>query len=135
MRKNRKLIIAGLVLVVAMGILFYTALGSAFDSYQTVSEFKSDTVYDEYVSIKGHVVEGSVEFDAEDESYSFEISDKDNQEDYIPVVHRGALPDSFEEGGGVTVKGELATTGVFHTEELLVECSSKYEQRKAQSGE
>ncbi|MDY6835666.1 MAG: cytochrome c maturation protein CcmE [Chloroflexota bacterium] len=135
MRKNRKFIIAGLVLVVAMGILFYTALGSAFDSYQTVSEFKSDIVYDEYVSIKGHVVEGSLEFNAEDESYLFEISDKDNQEDFIPVVHNGALPDSFEEGGGVTVKGELETTGVFHTEELLVECPSKYEQEKAQSGE
>lgn len=62
----------------------------------------------------------------EGESLRFVLRDKDNPEEIIPVVYRGALPDAFKPGAEVIVEGGLTPEGHFSARTLMTKCPSKY---------
>jgi cytochrome c-type biogenesis protein CcmE len=45
----------------------------------------------------------------------------------LDVRYSGIVPDTFREGAGVTVRGRLGRDGVFHGDEVVAKCPSKYE--------
>ncbi len=54
----------------------------------------------------------------------------------LTVRYNGIVPDTFREGAGVTVRGRLGRDDVFHGEEVVAKCPSKYEmQAKKAAGE
>lgn len=82
--------------------------------------------HDGTVSLAGRVV-GPVEGNARADGLRFELQDIDGTQ-RVPVVYRGSVPDLFEVGRHVYMRGELVG-GVFIAEpdSLVTKCPSKYE--------
>jgi cytochrome c-type biogenesis protein CcmE len=86
------------------------------------------------VSLAGMVV-GSVSGSGRSESgLRFTLRDIDGTET-VPVVYRGSVPDLFEKGRHVYLRGELRN-GVFvgDKDSLVTKCPSKYEPKKSTPG-
>jgi cytochrome c-type biogenesis protein CcmE len=83
------------------------------------------------VSLAGMVV-GPVSGSGRSESgLRFTLRDIDGTET-VPVVYRGSVPDLFEKGRHVYLRGELRN-GVFvgDKDSLVTKCPSKYEPKKS----
>lgn len=125
--KNAKLLIAGSVLLIAVGYLILTGMQSTTVYYLTVSELRESgsSVRDRQVRVAGNVAPGSIEklngglglrFVVQDDSGSF------------PVVYQGGpVPDIFDEHVEVVVEGKLRPDGTFAADTLLAKCPSKFE--------
>jgi cytochrome c-type biogenesis protein CcmE len=124
------LILVALALVGAFGFLGFNAFKSASMYYLTPSELvaKGEDIYNDDVRLSGMVATGTIESYADN---VFEFTVTDDEGAMIPVVYKGAVPDTFQEGADVVVEGRLTPHGVFEADHLLAKCPSKYE---AQSG-
>lgn len=122
---KRKVIIGGLVLVIAFSGLIYALLESS-DYYVTVSEFMEDHAqdYGESIRVRGTVVEGSIFKDSAEGEVQFTIA---HEQQSLPVVYLGDVPHDLTDGKELTVRGEYTSEGVFHADKLIMKCASKYE--------
>ena len=74
------------------------------------------------------VMEGTIEFDADEGDYTFVIYDEDNEAETLTVVYNEpSLPDAFSEGKGVVAQGKLGEDDRFLASSLIVSCPSKYQ--------
>jgi len=123
---KKKFIIGGIILVLAVGYLGFMGFRSSASFYYTVSQIlaQGDAISDKTVRVSGEVVPGSVEQKAGDLNLKFDVSEGGKT---LPVVYRGAVPDTFQEGNPVVVEGSLDAAGVFQAKSLMVKCPSKYE--------
>ena len=82
------------------------------------------------VSLAGRVV-GPVDGDARGDGLRFTLRDIDGTAT-VPVVYTGSVPDLFEVGRHVYMRGELRS-GVFVAEKdsLVTKCPSKYEPKES----
>jgi len=120
-------IVGGLVVAVALGLILFLGLrGCAVESY-TVSELirDSESVYGETIRVEGEVEPGTLVTNEEARWISFVLRDE-NGVDRVPVVYEGVVPESFREGRGVSIDGELLPEGVFAASEIFTRCASKY---------
>jgi cytochrome c-type biogenesis protein CcmE len=86
---------------------------------------KAPSLQGKDVKVGGMVVVGSVEWQPEQLSLAFTLTDM--TETLIRVSHHGTPPDMFKEGSGVVVEGRLSPDGkamVGHT--LMVKHSEEY---------
>lgn len=127
MLKKKRFLIAGLILLLAVGYLGYTSFSSASTYYYTVNELaeRGSSVYGETVRVSGQVVAGSVQSEAQGRMLKFNMVDVGGQESR-PVVYQGVVPDTFKEGADVVVEGQLSSDGVFQARTLMAKCPSKY---------
>jgi len=125
MLKKRKFLVAGTVLVLAIGFLGVMAFRGATAYSYSISELlgKGDTALGENVRIGGNVAPGSVLREPPN-ILKFTITEGPTQ---MPVVYQGVVPDTFKEDNGVTVEGQLGADGVFQAKTIMVKCASKYE--------
>lgn len=72
----------------------------------------------------GMVVEGSVAHDREGLGVAFSITDHGGHE--FDVRYVGLLPDLFEEGKGIMVRGQLTEDGLFNANEVLAKHDENY---------
>ncbi len=125
--RRKQFLVAGLVIVVALGYLGYNAFQSASMYYLTVGELlaKGEAAYGEQLRVSGKVVEGTVQTDSEPNVLRFSIADSDGTA--MPAVYEGIVPDAFKASADVVLEGELTPPGVFEASFLLAKCPSKYE--------
>lgn len=123
---KKKLIIGGLILLVAVGYLGFMGFRSSASYYYSVTQLldKGSSVYNKTVRLTGDVAPGSVEQKAGDMNLKFAVSEGEKT---IPVVYRGVVPDTFMVGNPVVAEGSLDAGGVFQAKTLMVKCPSKYE--------
>jgi cytochrome c-type biogenesis protein CcmE len=76
------------------------------------------------VQVAGKLVPDSAEYVEGTERLKFGITD--DQGRTMTVVYDGAKPGNFEEATQIVVIGSFGD-GVFHAEEMLVKCPSKYQ--------
>lgn len=122
---KKKLIIGGLILLVAVGYLGFVGFRSSATYDYTVTQVldKGNSTYGKVIRVAGNVSSGSLEQKAGDINIKFAVSDGAKT---IPVVYRGAVPDTFQEGNPVVVEGSLDASGVFQAKTIMVKCPSKY---------
>jgi cytochrome c-type biogenesis protein CcmE len=122
---KKKLIIGGLILLVAVGYLGFMGFRSSAAYYYTVTQLldKGSSIYNKVVRLNGEIAQGSVEQKPGDINLKFTVSDGGKT---IPVVYRGVVPDTFQAGTPVVVEGSLDASGVFQAKTLMVKCPSKY---------
>ncbi len=123
--KNRKFIIGGVLIFLAIGYLIVYGIDKFQVPYfRDVSEFlELGTITNNGdVQIAGDLAPGSVE-KPEPFSIRFDITDGGKN---LPVHYKGVVPDSFEEGNELVIVGYLDGEGVFQAHTLLVKCPSKY---------
>lgn len=130
--RKRRFLIAGVVVLLALGYLLYNAFLSGSAYFLTVGEFKAQaaTMATERIRLGGQVVPGSVNWDSKNLVIKFDIRDQETN-DTLPVVFKGVVPDTFQPGNDVVVEGKLAASGEFRADTLLAKCPSKYEPKKS----
>ncbi len=122
---KKKLIIGGLILLAAVGFLFYTSFRDSTATDYTVTQLfdKGNSVLNKPIRVTGNVSPGSVEQKTGDLNMKFTVSDGGKT---LPVVYKGVVPDTFKEGNPIVVEGTLDASGVFQATTLMVKCPSKY---------
>ncbi len=123
-KKMKRVVITSAIVLVLLGYLVYSAMGSSFLFYKTVSELKTDaSLKGESARIGGKVVKGSLA--SKSSPYRFKITDgKAN----IQIVYEGTLPASFRDDTEVIAEGVYQENGEFKAKTILVKCPSKYEE-------
>jgi cytochrome c-type biogenesis protein CcmE len=117
------LILVAVVLVV-IGYLAFSSIGSALVYYQTPSELlaRGDAAVGTTVRLGGQVKEGSISGPATD--LRFVVTDGDAE---IEVHSRVAPTRSFRAGSGAVVEGVLGADGVFEATQVIVKHDENYE--------
>jgi cytochrome c-type biogenesis protein CcmE len=118
-----KFLVAGAVLVLAIGQLVATNLGSATVYYLTVGELRAQgNAPGRVIRVSGDVAAGSIARDGA--TVRFTIVDPGGS---LPVVYRGVVPDIFGDDIQVVVEGQPDASGVFQAGALLAKCPSRFE--------
>ena len=126
--KNLKFIIGGALVVALIVILIVQATVSTGAYYLTVTEVHQRTpgIYGERVRVSGSVVDGSEDWNAQEVTLRFAISDEEGAQ--LPIVFYGPRPDNFQRAASAIIEGELLSNGSFEADTLLLKCPSRYEE-------
>jgi cytochrome c-type biogenesis protein CcmE len=127
MSPKLKFVIAGVVLLVAVGYLMFNSVSTSGEYYLTVGELKSraPAVYSHNVRVAGIVDGDSIVKDVRAGTLQFTAEDSSGK---LPVMYKGgAVPDIFGPGIQVVVEGKFTPDGVFQADNLLAQCPSRYE--------
>lgn len=122
-----KFVVAGVVLLVAVGYLIFNSVSTSAEYYLTVGELKAKApaVYSQSVRVAGIVAGDSIVKDARAGTLQFMAEDSSGK---LPVLYKGgAVPDIFGPGVQVVVEGKYAPDGTFQADNLLAQCPSRYE--------
>jgi cytochrome c-type biogenesis protein CcmE len=128
-RSNLKFIIGGLLLIAVVVALMVQATMTTGAYYLTVDEVRAggSSLLGERVRVSGAVVVGSEDWNAQEITLRFEISDEKSSQ-HLPIVFYGPRPDNFQRAASAIVEGELLADGTFKAETLLLKCPSRYEE-------
>ena len=123
-------VLGAVVIALAMGVLFFVATGMGGLSNNLVYYWSpteligaGETAYAATVRLGGIVEAGSKQWDPEDNTLDFRLSDGVTA---VPVECTGAPPQMFREGIGVVVEGEYGHDGVFRTDRVMIKHSNEY---------
>ncbi len=118
-----------LVVALAAAVLLATALVYTSFNASTEARAPSELLAEQPVGaseVYGTVVAGSVE--RQGTEMRFEIADRDDPTQSVPVTYSGQVPDPFREGREVIVDGELVDGKlVAEKDSLITKCPSKFE--------
>ncbi len=123
---KKRYLIGGVILLAAVVWLIYAGV-QCFGVYMvSVDEFLADDIkYDTSVRVAGQVTDGSLSWDADALELRFVIANGGTE---MPVLYRGARPSGLQDGAGVVVEGKYRPEGVFEADQIILKCSSKYEE-------
>jgi cytochrome c-type biogenesis protein CcmE len=126
--KNLKFIIGGLLIIGLVVVLIVQATMSTGAYYLTVTELngRGPSIIGERVRVSGEVVDDSEDWNAQEITLRFAISDEDGAQ--LPIVFYGPRPDNFQRAASAIVEGELLADGSFKADTLLLKCPSRYEE-------
>ena len=119
---RRRLVVAAVVVVAALGFLLYRGLGNATVYFRTADEAvaQRESLGDRRLRIEGTVVGGSVVESGG--NVAFRIENKAVQ---VPVVHHGDPPELFKPGIPVVLEGRFDGDH-FASDRILVKHSETY---------
>jgi cytochrome c-type biogenesis protein CcmE len=122
---RKKFLIGGVILLIAVAFLSYMGFMNSATYYYTVDEIlqQGDAVYGENVKIGGQIMSGSVSQESASRTLRFSITDEQQS---LPVIYRGAIPDTFKVGNEIVAEGQLASDGTFQAHSLIMKCPSRY---------
>ncbi|ALM51429.1 cytochrome c maturation protein CcmE [Halomonas huangheensis] len=124
-RRNRMLIVLGLVVLCAIGVgLTLYALRSNINLFfSPVQIAAGEAPLNRQLRAGGMVKEDSVERHSDSLDVSFVVTDFVDQ---VEVRYSGILPDLFREGQGVVVVGKLTEGGWIAADEVLAKHDENY---------
>ena len=128
---NQKFLIGGFLLLLFVGYLGYQIVRATQTTgayYMTVAELYAERpqIVGERVRVNGNVVAGTEDWDAENVTLRFSISDESGEA--LPIVFFGPRPDNFQRAASAIVEGSLEADGTFSAQTLLLKCPSRYEE-------
>lgn len=147
-----KFIVGGLLIVAAIIYLIVTSTQASAQYFVTVDELtaKGENVLDRDVRVSGAVIGDSIQYDPQTLSLSFTVANVpgDNKEieaqgglaavlhaavtdpsrSRLQVIYVGPKPDLLRDEAQAIMTGKLAEDGVFHADELLLKCPTKYQE-------
>lgn len=150
--KINKFFIGGLLILGAVVFLIWSSTAATSEYFMTVDELneKGATVIDRNLRVSGAVIGDTIQYDAQSLTLTFEVAhvpgDNAALEDEgglaealhqavidptrarMKIVYVGPMPDLLRHEAQAIVTGKLAEDGVFHADELLLKCPTKYEE-------
>ncbi len=147
-----KFLIGGLLIVAAVVYLIVSSTQAAAQYYLTIDEMRSkgSQVYGRPLKVAGAVDGNSIAYDSKTLTLSFSMANVpadlgaieaggglakvlhdsllDPQASRVQVVYLGPKPDLIRHEAQAIVTGQLGQDGVFHADELLLKCPTRYEQ-------
>ncbi len=146
-----KFIVGGLLILAAVVYLIASSTQANAEYFMTIDELKSKgtAVVGQNLRVSGAVVGSTIQYDPKTLSLSFEVAQVpgDNNEidkegglaavlhaavidpsrARIKVVYIGPKPDLLKDEAQAIMTGHLGSDGVFHADELLLKCPTKYQ--------
>jgi len=147
---KRNFIIAGVLVVVAVVYLIISGTNSSASFFLTIEELQAMEVetLDRSVTVSGAVIGESITYDATIPRVTFTVVNIPGSQEEIEaagglaavlhdavtapdrsrleVVHDGVRPDLLQDEAQAIVRGRVGEDGVFHADELLLKCPSRY---------
>jgi len=147
-----KFVIGGILILGAVVFLIWSSTAATSEYFLTIDELnqKSDSVVNRNVRLSGAVIGDTIQYDAETLTLTFEIAHVpgdqalindegglaealhqaaiDPSRARITIEYIGPLPDLLRNEAQAIVTGKLGEDGVFHADELLLKCPTKYEE-------
>ena len=147
-----KFVIGGFLILGAVVFLIWSSTAANSEYFLTIDELneKGESVVDRNVRLSGAVLGDSIQYDAETLTLTFEIAHVpgdqamvddegglaealhlaviDPSRARVTVKYIGPLPDLLRNEAQAIVTGKLGADGVFHADELLLKCPTKYEE-------
>ena len=121
-------VLIGLVLVAGIGFAAVKSIGGSVLYYRTTTEVIADGPGHQ-VRLAGLLVKGSVSENAAGDT-TFQIEDAKTH-DVVNVVYTGgattALASAAKPGTQMVAEGALGEDGLFHSENLMAKCPSKFQ--------
>lgn len=126
-KKNTLIYIAAFALfAIGAGYLCFAGLSENSVYFLNVSEARAATP-DKLRQARLFGLVAQQGMDKKLNAVNFNLADKDNALHVIPVVYRGAVPDTFKAGAEVIVEGGMGADGNFLANTLMTKCPSKYQ--------
>lgn len=147
-----KFMIGGLLILAAVIYLIASSTQANAEYFMTVDELKAkgQSVVGKNLRVSGAVVGDTIQYDAQTLTLTFEVAHVpgDNNEvaaegglaavlhaavvdpnrPRIKVVYNGPKPDLLKNEAQAIMTGQLGADGVFHADELLLKCPTKYQE-------
>jgi cytochrome c-type biogenesis protein CcmE len=126
---RRKLVLVGVVFLLALVYLMYVAFQGAATYYLTVGELvdKGESVYGDTVRVNGSLLPDSFEREYGNTTALFSLTDGN---DVLHASYSGPIPDLFfNEHSEIVVEGKYdGPHGAFEADNIIVKCPSKYQE-------
>ncbi len=128
MLKQKKLIIGGIIILAAIGILSFISFKGAATYYYTVSEVLTtqSNLGNQNIRVAGKVIEGSIVREKSGNTIVFILADLVDPTKRVNITYQGAVPDAFKEGNEAVVEGKFSDKDTFKAQQIIVKCPSKY---------
>ena len=147
-----KFILGGLLILAAVVYLIASSTQANAEFFMTVDELKAkgQSVVGKNLRVSGAVVGDTIQYDPQPLTLTFEVAHVpgDNNEvaaegglaavlhaavvdpnrSRIKVVYTGPKPDLLKDEAQAIMTGQLGPDGVFHVDELLLKCPTKYQE-------
>jgi cytochrome c-type biogenesis protein CcmE len=147
-----KFIVGGLLILAAVVYLIASSTQANAEYFMTVDELraKGQSVVGKNLRVSGAVVGDTIQYDPQTLTLTFEVAHVpgDNNEvaaegglaavlhaavvdpnrSRIKVVYAGPKPDLLKDEAQAIMTGQLGPDGVFHADELLLKCPTKYQE-------
>jgi len=146
-----KFIVGGLLIVAAVVYLIVSSTQASAQYFLTVDELnaRGASVVGEDVRVSGAVIGDTIQYDPQTLTLKFTVAHipGDNKDieaqgglakvlheavvdpgrSRIPIVYEGVKPDLLRDEAQAIMTGSLGEDGIFHADELLLKCPTKYE--------
>jgi cytochrome c-type biogenesis protein CcmE len=150
--KVNKFVIGGFLILGAVVFLIWSSTAATSEYFLTIDELnaKGPEVVDRNLRVSGAVIGETISYDAQTLTLTFEVAhvpgDQAVLEDEgglaealhqavidptrsrMKIVYVGPMPDLLRHEAQAIVTGKLGEDGVFHADELLLKCPTKYEE-------
>ncbi len=150
--KINKFFIGGLLILGAVVFLIWNAAASTSEYFMTIDELqaKGTKMVNKNLRASGAVIGDSIQYDAQTLTLTFEVAQVpgDNAEiekegglaavlhaavidparTRMKVVYVGPKPDLLRNEAQAIMTGHVDADGVFHADELLLKCPTKYQE-------
>jgi cytochrome c-type biogenesis protein CcmE len=147
-----KFIIGGLIILAAVIYLIVSATQANAEYFMTVNELKSkgNSLVGQSLRISGAVVGNTIQFDPQTMNLTFDIANvpgdnasiemggglaavlhsavTDPTRARLTIVYNGPKPDLLRDEAQAIITGHLGEDGIFHADELLLKCPTKYQE-------
>ncbi|MCC6298677.1 MAG: cytochrome c maturation protein CcmE [Anaerolineales bacterium] len=150
--KLNKFVIGGLLILGAVVFLIANATTGSAQYFMTVDELvaKGSDAVDKNVRVSGAVIGDTIQYDPQTLTLTFEVAHvpaeeaelkdegglaealhqavMDPSRSRMTVVYVGVKPDLLRHEAQAIVTGSLGADGLFHADELLLKCPTRYEE-------
>jgi cytochrome c-type biogenesis protein CcmE len=147
-----KFVIGGVVILAAVVYLIVSSTQANAEYFLTVNELKAQgtTLVGKNLRVSGAVVGDTIQYDPQTLTLSFDVAHVpgDNQQvdaqgglaavlhaavvdpnsARLKVVYTGPKPDLLKDEAQAIMTGQYGTDGIFHADELLLKCPTKYQE-------
>lgn len=147
-----KFLLGGLLILAAVVYLIVSSTKASAEYFMTVDELKAEgsAAVNKSVRLSGAVIGDTIQYDADTLTLTFEVAhvSGDNNEieaqgglaevlhqavidpsrSRTKVVYIGVKPDLLRGEAQAIMTGRLGDDGVFHADELLLKCPTRYEE-------
>jgi len=150
--KINKFVFGGMLILGAVVFLIWSATTSTSEYFLTIDELhaKGSSIVNKNLRVSGAVIGDTIQYDADTLTLTFEVAHvsgdnaqletegglavalhdavMDPSRSRMTVVYVGPMPDLLRHEAQAIVTGHIDAEGIFHADELLLKCPTKYEE-------
>jgi cytochrome c-type biogenesis protein CcmE len=147
-----KFIIGGLLILAAVVYLIVSSTQASAEYFLTIDELRGQgqSVVGKNLRVSGAVIGDSIQYDPQTLTLTFDVAHVpgDNKEveregglaavlhaavidpsrNRVTVQYSGPKPDLLKNEAQAIMTGQIGSDGIFHADELLLKCPTKYEE-------